>query len=381
MEFDFSKEQRDLYQSVLAFCEEQLRYDVVALDAEGEFSQEAWRACAEFGVLGWRVPTKLGGAGHAITTVAYLMEAIGYGCEDNSLAFALGTQLWSIQTSLLHFGTDEQIEKYMPGSITGDLIGAYAVNEEGSGSDALGLSATAVRDGGDYVINGEKTLITFAPIADFAIVFAKTDPDAGSWGVSAFLVDADTPGYQALPVEQYMGLRTVPIGRIHLQDCRVPATSLLGKPGSGTSIFNFSQGWERGLVMAPHIGAMQRLLDQCVDVARNRKRAGVPIGKHQAVSHRIADMKLRLETARLLQYKTAWLQQAGKSNLMEAALTKMHLSECLTESSLDALRIHGGDGYLSESGIERNVRDAVGATIYCGTSDMQRNIIAGLLGL
>jgi alkylation response protein AidB-like acyl-CoA dehydrogenase len=118
-----------------------------------------------------------------------------------------------------------------------------------------------------------------------------------------------------------------------------------------------------------------------VDVARNRRRAGIPIGKHQAVSHRIANMKLRLETARLLQYKTAWLRQIGKSNLMEAALTKMHLSECLMQSSLDAVRIHGGEGYLSKSGVERNFRDSVGATIYCGTSDMQRNIVAGLLGL
>ncbi|MDJ0698380.1 MAG: acyl-CoA dehydrogenase family protein [Woeseiaceae bacterium] len=381
MEFDFSKEQVELYQSVVAFCEEHLQYDVVALDAEGTFSREAWRSCADFGVLGWPVSTELGGAEYDVTTVAYLMEAFGYGCEDNSLAFAIGTQLWSIQTSILHFGSDEQIEKYIPGSISGDLIGAYAMTEEGSGSDALGLSATAVRDGDDYVINAEKRLITFAPIADFAIVFAKTDPDAGNWGVSAFLIDADTSGYHALPVEQKMGLRTVPIGRISLRDCRVPAKALLGKPGSGTGIFNYSQGWERGLVLAPHIGAMQRLLDRCVDIARNRKRAGVPIGKHQAVSHRIANMKLRLETARLLQYKTAWLQQLGKSNLMEAALTKMHLSECLTQSSLEALTIHGGEGYLSEFGVERNFRDAVGATIYCGTSDMQRNIIAGLLGL
>ena len=243
MEFDFSKAQRDLYQSVIAFCEEQLRYDVVALDAEGTFSHEAWRACADFGVLGWPVPTEHGGAGHSITTAAYLMEAFGYGCEDNSLAFAIGTQLWSIQTSVLHFGSPEQIDRYIPGSISGDRIGAYAMTEEGSGSDAFGLAATAVRDGDDYVINAEKILITFAPIADFAIVFAKTDPDAGSWGVSAFLVDADTPGYNALPVEQKMGLRTVPIGRISLQDCRVPASSMLGKTGSGTGIFNFSQGF------------------------------------------------------------------------------------------------------------------------------------------
>ena len=381
MDFEFSREQTELYKSVVAFCKDRLQYDIVALDAEGTFSHKAWRSCADFGVLGWPVPKGLGASGYDVVTVAYLMEAFGYGCQDNSLAFAIGTQLWSIQTAISHFGSDEQVKRYMPGSVRGDLIGAYAMTEKGSGSDAFGLTSTAVRDGDDYVINGEKILITFAPIADFAIVFAKTDPAAGKWGISAFLIDADRPGYHALPFEQKMGLRTVPIGRISLQDCRVPATSLLGKPGAGTSIFNFSQGWERGLVLAPHIGAMQRLLDQCVDTARNRKRAGVPIGKHQAVSHRIAEMKLRLETARLLQYKTAWLQQIGKANLMEAALTKMHLSECLTQSSLEAIKIHGGEGYLSDFALERNFRDAVGATIYCGTSDLQRNIIAGLLGL
>jgi alkylation response protein AidB-like acyl-CoA dehydrogenase len=311
MEFDFSEGQSKLYDSVVDFCVDRLQYDIIALDAAGEFPRDAWRSCADFGVLGWSAPSELGGAGHPITTVAHLMEAFGYGCKDNSLAFSIGTQLWSIQTSILHFGSDVQIEKYVPGSISGDLIGAYALTEEGSGSDALALSTTAVQDGDDYVLNGEKVLITFAPIADFSIVFAATDSAAGRWGISAFLVDADKPGYTALAVEQKMGLRTAPIGRIALDDCRVPATSLLGKPGAGASIFNFSQGWERGLVLAPHIGAMQRLLEQCVDFARERKRAGISIGKHQAVSHRIANMKLRLETARLLQYKTAWLQQTG----------------------------------------------------------------------
>ena len=381
MEFEFNNEQRELYQSVVEFCNKELQHDVVALDEAGTFAREAWSKCAEFGVLGWPVPVEHGGAGHPVTTVAYLMEALGYGCKDNSLAFGIGTQLWSIQPTLLHFGSDEQIERYIPGSVNGELIGAYAMTEVGSGSDALGLAATAERDGSDYIINGEKILITFAPIADFAIVFAKTDPDAGAWGVSAFVIDAANPGYEAQPAESKMGLRSIPIGRINLTNCRVPADAMLGKPGAGGSIFNFAQASERGLVLAPHLGALQRILNECIDTARNRKRNGIAIGKHQAVSHRIANMKLRLETARLLQYKTAWLQEVGQSNLMEAALTKMYLSECLTESSLEAIAIHGGEGYLSASGQERNFRDAVGATIYCGTSDMQRNIVASLLGL
>lgn len=369
------------YDSVIAFCKESLRHDVTALDSHSTFPEEAWKRCAEFGVLGWRVPMELGGKGYPITLTASLMEAIGYGCEDNGLAFGLGTQIWGIQTALLKFGSDTQIDRYLPGSMRGDVIGAHAMNEEGSGSDAFAISTEAVADGNDFVLNGEKTLVSFAPISDFAIVFAKTAPDAGQWGISAFLVDSDTKGFIACEAEPMLGLRTIPYGRIELQDCRVPAASLLGKPGAGASIFGFVQLWERSMILAPHLGAMQRLLEQCLAFSKGRKRAGVPIGKHQAVSHRIADMKLRLETARLLFYRTAKQQQEGTADLMGAALTKIYLSECLTRSARDAIAIHGGDGYRTAIGIERNLRDAIGATIYSGTADVQRNIVASLLGL
>ena len=381
MDPDWKKEQRDLYEAVLAFCKDNLQDDVAAHDAHSEFPAQAWKNCADFGVLGWRVPAELGGKGYPVPLVAYLMEAFGYGCEDNGLAFALGTQMWGIQTALLHFGNEEQVARYLPGVMRGDLIGAHAMNEDSSGSDAFAITTTAVADGEDFVISGEKTLVTFAPIANFAIVFAKTAPDAGQWGISAFLIDADTPGYVAGNPDQMMGLRTAPYGNVLLQDCRVPASSLLGKTGAGASIFSFIQIWERSLVLAPHVGAMQRLLDRSLSFARERKRAGVAIGKHQAVSHRIADMKLRLETARLLLYKTAHKQQEGTVDLMDAALTKIYLSESLTQSALDAVAVHGGDGYRTAAGIERNLRDALGATIYSGTTDVQRNIVASLLGL
>jgi alkylation response protein AidB-like acyl-CoA dehydrogenase len=381
MDSDWKKEQRDLYEAVLAFCKDNLLDDVAAHDAHSEFPAKAWKNCADFGVLGWRVPAELGGKGYPVPLVAYLMEAFGYGCEDNGLAFALGTQMWGIQTALLHFGNEEQVARYLPGVMRGDLIGAHAMNEDSSGSDAFAITTTAVVDGEDFVISGEKTLVTFAPIANFAIVFAKTAPDAGQWGISAFLIDADTPGYVAGDPDPMMGLRTAPYGNVLLQDCRVPASSLLGKTGAGASIFSFIQIWERSLVLAPHVGAMQRLLDRSLSFARGRKRAGVAIGKHQAVSHRIADMKLRLETARLLLYKTAHKQQEGTVDLMDAALTKIYLSESLTQSALDAVAVHGGDGYRTAAGIERNLRDALGATIYSGTTDVQRNIVASLLGL
>lgn len=381
MDFNFSDTQEQLYREAVAFAREQLADDVIARDHAGTFGHDLWKRCAEFGVLGWGVPVELGGSGHPLLTVARMMEGLGYGCRDNGLTFALGAQMWGMQTAVLHFGNAEQIERYVTPSIQGTRLGAYGMTEPGSGSDAFGLETTAAADGDAFVLNGEKALITFAPIADFAIVFAKTNPDAGRWGISAFLVDRETPGYTAHPVDDKMGLRTVPFGRISLQDCRVPATAMLGKAGAGASIFSFSQGWERSLVLAPTLGAMQHQLETCVAFARERKRAGAPIGKHQSVSHRIADMSLRLETCRLLLYKAAWLQQNNKPNLTEAAQTKIYLSESFVESSREAIAIHGGAGYQTAQEIERDLRDAIGGTIYGGTVDIQRNILTGLLGL
>lgn len=381
MEFDWSAEQRDLFDGVVAFARAELAGGAVERDAACAFPRQLWQRCADYGVLGWAVPEELGGAGYSVTTAAYLMEALGYGCEDNGLTFGLGAQMWGVMTALGHFGSDAQKAKYLGGSMDGSLIAAYGITEEGSGSDAFGLEATARRDGDAYVLNGTKIHITFAPIADYGLVFAKTRPDAGRWGISAFLIDADTPGFVREDNQTKMGLRTIPYGSLRLEDCRVPADSLLGAEGAGASLFSYSQGWERSLVLAPQLGAMQRQLEECIAHARSTTRAGTPIGKHQAVSHRIADMKLRLELARLMLYKTAWLQEDGRPNLMEAALTKVYLSEAFTASSQAAIAVHGGAGYAAQAGVERSLRDALGGTIYGGTVDIQRNIVSGLLGL
>jgi alkylation response protein AidB-like acyl-CoA dehydrogenase len=178
-----------------------------------------------------------------------------------------------------------------------------------------------------------------------------------------------------------MGLRTSPMGEIVLQDCFVPLANRLGTEGAGTSIFNSSMEWERSCILGSHIGAMERQLETSIRYARERRQFGQPIGKFQAVANRIADMKVRLETARLILYKVAWLKKEGKSAVMEAALAKLYISECFVQSSLDAIRTHGGYGYMSEFEIERDLRDAVGGTLYSGTSDIQRVIIARLSGL
>ncbi len=379
MDFSRTPQQLELFRSTRDFAADVLNGDVSQRDQNNLFSRSLWKACADHGVLSWPMATT--DQPHTAANASYLMEALGQGCEDNGLTFALGAQMWSVQLPLQHFGSQELIDATLPGLISGETIGAFAITEAGSGSDAFALQTTATLDGDHYLLNGEKTMITLAPVADVAIVFATTNPAVKQWGISAFLVDAKTPGFTASENRPKMGLRTVPFGDITLDNCRVPASCLLAREGAGSSIFSYSQSWERSLVLAPQLGAMQRLIDDSVAFANNRHRSNSAIGKHQAVSHRIADMRIRLETSRLLLYKIAWLLDQGQQNLLEAAIAKTHISEAFVETCHDALSIHGGSGYITATGIERNLRDAVGATIYGGTVDIQRNIIAGMTGV
>jgi alkylation response protein AidB-like acyl-CoA dehydrogenase len=289
--------------------------------------------------------------------------------------------MWSVQHPIAKFGTDEQKQKYLPGLCSGDLIGAHGMTEPDAGSDAFSLRTRVEKREGGYVLNGSKTYVTSAPDSDLAVVFATTNPELKRWGISAFVVERGTPGFDVSRGMDKMGLRTAPVGELILQDCFVPEESRLGPEGAGVSVFNSSMEWERSCILAGNIGAMERQLEDCIRYARERRQFNQQIGKFQSVANRIANMKVRLETARLMLYKVAWLKSEGKPAEMEAAIAKLYLSECFVESSMDALRVHGGYGYMTESGIERDLRDAIGGTIYSGTSDIQRVIIAGWLGL
>jgi alkylation response protein AidB-like acyl-CoA dehydrogenase len=309
------------------------------------------------------------------------MEGLGYGCRDNGLIFAMNAQMWSVQHPILSFGTEEQKQKYLPGLCSGELIGAHGMSEPDSGSDAYSLRTRAERVEGGYVLNGTKMFVTNAPVADMAVVFATVDPAKGIGGVTAFLVDMGTPGFSVSRDLEKMGLRTSPMGEMIMQDCFVPTEGRLGPEGAGTSIFNDSMEWERSCILGSHVGAMEYQLQKCIRYARERRQFGKPIGKFQSVANRIADMKVRLETARLILYKVAWLKTQGKSAVMDAALAKLYLSECFVQSSMDAIRTLGGYGYMTEFEVERDLRDAIGGTLYSGTSDIQRMIIARLSGL
>ena len=381
MDFSWTEEQLAYKRAVISFAQKELNKEVIQRDREEIFSRENWEKCAEFGIQGLPFPEAFGGADADILTTMLTMEGLGYGCHDNGLIFALNAQMWSVQMPILTFGTETQKQKYLPGLISGKLIGAHGMTEPGSGSDAFSMRTRAEPHKGGYLLNGTKMFVTSAPIADLAVVFATVDPAKGMWGVTGFIVETGTPGFSLSRNIEKMGLRTSPMGELVFQDCYIPEENRLGSLGAGARIFNHSMGWERSSILGSHIGVMERQLELAIQYANERSQFNQSIGKFQAVANRIVDMKMRLETARLLLYKVAWSQKSGKPAVMEAALAKLYLSECFVQNSMDAVRTRGGYGYMTEFEVERDLRDAIGGTIYSGTSDIQRNIIAHLLGL
>jgi alkylation response protein AidB-like acyl-CoA dehydrogenase len=381
VDFSLTTEQRELTEAAADFARRELNRDLMKREDAGEFPRDEWQACAKFGIQGLPIPAELGGAGSDVLTTALVMEALGYGCQDNGLLFSLNAQMWSVELPLVIFGTPAQQRAYLPGMVSGELIGAHAMTEPGSGSDALHMSTSAERRGDHYVLKGTKQYITNAPVADVLLVYASVKDRPGLPGLSAFLVSAATPGLAVSNSFEKMGLRTSPMGEVTLHDCLVPAESRLGPEGAGMAIFNSSMEWERSCLFASVLGAMRRQLEACVGYARSREQFGQPIGKFQGVSDKLADMYVRVEAARSLIYRVAWLKEQGRSAPAEAAAAKLFTSEAWVRSSQDAIQVHGAWGYLKDAGIERDLRDAVAGTIYSGTSEIQRVVIGRMLGL
>jgi len=289
--------------------------------------------------------------------------------------------MWSSEIPFQSFGTAEQKKKYLPKLTSGEFVGVHAMTEPSSGSDAFALRSRAERKGDRYVINGTKTFITNAPIADVVIVFANVDPSKGAAGITGFIVDKGTPGFTISKKLNKMGLRTSPMAELVFEDCEVPAENVLGREGLGQAIFTASMEWERICILAGHLGTMRRLLETSIEYAGDRQQFGHPIGQFPAVAGKIADMDIRLEAARLVLYKAAWLKKQGKHPLREAAIAKTYVSEACVQSCLDAIQIHGGYGYMTDYQIERELRDSIAGKIYSGTSEIQKMILAGFHGL
>lgn len=380
MRFEQDDSHDELYDLFRKLGETSLSKDVAAREQDGVFDPEDWRLCAEHGVQGLLLPTSYGGGGHNPAAYVRAMEGLGEGCLDNGLMMSLGAHILGVEVPLWQFGDERQRTAYLPGLASGELIGANAMSEPETGSDALALTTIAERDGDGYRITGRKLFVTNAPVADVFIVYATVDRSLGFTGVTAFLVERNAAGLSVRAGSEKMGLRTAPWGELELDGCRVSTTHRLGSEKQGSAVFARTMAWERALLLAPWLGVMRREIEECAQFCRRRRQFGKHIGHFQSVSNRLVDMWIRQEISRMLTYRAAAELEAVKPGVFPE-VNKLYTSEAAAATFSEAMKIYGALGYTSEKRIERNLRDALGATISSGTSDMQRVIIAGWLNL
>jgi alkylation response protein AidB-like acyl-CoA dehydrogenase len=370
--------QRGLQEDIAGVCEQ--------LEAIGPAESEAfcahkWGLVRESGLLGLPFAPDYGGRGEDLITTMHVLEALGRGCDDGGLAFSVTTQLVSAGIPLQRAGSEELKARYLPRIVAGSAIGAHAITEPSGGSDALAMSTRAVDHGDHYVLDGTKAFITHAPCADVFVVYARTRPEGGPLGITAFVVDRDTPGLRTSEPIGKLGLKGSPVGELVLDGCVVPAANVIGKPGSGFFVLDHVMKWEILLSFVTSAGAMGRRLARCIEHARGREQFGKPLGAFQAIAHKVVDMKIAVETSRRWLFDAAAKLLAGQDATTEIAIAKLVTSEANVKTALDAVQIFGASGYTTALGVEAGLRDAVGGTIYSGTSEIQRNRIAATLGL
>jgi alkylation response protein AidB-like acyl-CoA dehydrogenase len=350
-------------------------------DVNAVFPREKWELIRETGVIGLPFDKEWGGLGHDALTMVYVLEHLGYGCRDAGLLFTLATQIVSMAIPISQFGSDELKDRYLRRLIDGSIISAHAISEPDAGSDATAMSTTATEDGDSYVINGKKAFCTSGPVADVITVYTTTDAEAGATGITAFVVETDTPGIRVGDPIPKMGLNTSPIGELEFSDCRVPKENLIGKAGGAFFMLETVMTWEILCIFIMMVGEMQRRMEECIRFAKNRSQFGAPISTNQYIAGKIVDQKIGLENSRMHLYEAAAKFARGRSVVTEIAMAKLVTSEANLASALSAVQIFGGRGYMREAGLEKELRAAVGAPIYSGTNEMQRIRIASMLGL
>ncbi len=381
MNFSVNSHQQLLKKSIIEFARNELNEDILAHDEDAVFPRDKWEKCAGMDILSLQCPDEYGGAKADLSTTLATLEALSYGCRDSGLSHAIVTQLCCM-VQLTVFGSDRQKRRFLPDLSDGRKIAAQAITEPDAGSDVMSMQTEAVCNGQGYRLSGSKTFISNGPVADMVTVFAFTDKQRGKFGgMSCFIVEADTPGFRRGKPLNKMGLRTMHNGELFFDDCPIGTDALLGKEGQGMMIFGEVIEWERAFMGAVHLGTLQRVLESCVRYAKTRKQFGSPIAKYQSISHKIADMKVNLELGRAMLQKAADLKDAGKRATLETSICKLFISESLKKACMEAVQIHGGYGFMKEYEIERDFRDSIAATIYSGTSEMQRNIIASIAGV
>ncbi len=383
MDFELSEEQQAFVKSVEEFAREHVQPGARERDQHARFDREVWNRLADVGMLGLPVPEAYGGSGADCVTTGLGPEALAAGGHDAGLNLSLGAHLTIGAMPIAQHGTSAQKQRWLPRFCSGESIGAFAITEPEAGSDTASMRTRAERVGESYILNGTKTFITNASLADVVTVVARTDPDApAGQAFTAFLVETDTPGFEVSREIAKMGNKSSPTCEIALSDVEVPASAVLGEPGTALWAIGFECfSWERTVMIASAVGGMRTELERCVRYAKEREAFGRPIAKYGAIQHKIAQMRMRLDTALLLQRRAAWLKDQGRDHQVEASLAKGYIGDAAVDSALDAIQLHGGWGYTTEFDVERGLRDAKLASLGGGTTEIQEMIVArSLLG-
>jgi len=374
MDFELAEEQQMVRETTRAFVEREVKPVASRLDREAIYPSELVKRLSELGLMGILVPQEFGGSGMDLLCCVVAMEEISKAWA--SLAVAMSVQNSLVCAPIARFGSAAQKKKYLPSLARGERLGCYALTEPGSGSDAGSIQTRAKRVGDDFVLTGNKIFTTNGNRADLAIVYAVTDPAKGKKGISAFIVEKNSPGFVVGKLEDKLGLRSSDTASLLFEDCRVPGENLLGTEGEGFTIALATLDGGRIGIAAQALGIAQGCLEESVAYAQQRRQFGRAIAEFEAIQWMLADMATEIDAARLLTYRAAWLAEQGRTFTKEAAMAKLFASEAANRAAYKAIQIFGGYGYTKEFAVERFFRDARITTIYEGTSEIQRLVIA-----
>ena len=380
MDFSLSQEQSMFRETVYRYGRDEIAPLCEEADFKGEFSLEIWRKLASFGILGLPFPEEFGGSAADILTCCLAGEALGHAGVDGGSLLAWGAHTYLCAHNIYVFGTEDQKRKYVPKLASGEWIGCMGLTEPGAGSDAASLLTTAVKKGDRYVLNGSKTFITNAPVADVMVVFANVNKAKKHEGITAFIIEKGTPGLTTGKPFHKMGCKCSSTSEVFLEDCEVPEENILGGEGRGWFIALSGVEWDRCTLLSPMLGAALNNLDSCARYANERHQFGRPIRNFQAIQHRIADMKVFVEAVRLAIYRVASAKDNGQMlNPLQAAVSKVYAGDRGFEMASEAVQIFGGYGFMHEYPVERNFRDSKLAAIGGGTSDIMRMIVSRIM--
>jgi len=374
MDFELAEEQQMVRETTRAFVEREVKPVASRLDREAIYPSELVKRLSELGLMGILVPQEFGGSGMDLLSCVVAIEEISKAWA--SLAVAMSVQNSLVCAPIARFGSAAQKKRYLPSLARGEWLGCYALTEPGSGSDAGSIQTRAKRVGDDFVLTGNKIFTTNGNRADLAIVYAVTDPARGKKGISAFIVEKNSPGFVVGKLEDKLGLRSSDTASLLFEDCRVPGENLLGTEGEGFAIALATLDGGRIGIAAQALGIAQGCLEESVAYAQQRRQFGRAIAEFEAIQWMLADMATEIDAARLLTYRAAWLAEQGRTFTKEAAMAKLFASEAANRAAYKAIQIFGGYGYTKEFAVERFFRDARITTIYEGTSEIQRLVIA-----